>query len=154
MRGHISWVGAVLVAGALLARPALAQMYKWTDANGVTHFSDAAPAGVPAASVKTVKPAITSTPVDPTDWKAKETAFQQRQAKKYDEDQRNEAAAEKESARKHAECLRNQRDASILKRGAPVYTTDEKGNKNYLDDAQRAQALARDNAQISQNCSE
>ena len=34
---------AVLIALALLSLPASAQIYKWTDANGKTHFSNVAP---------------------------------------------------------------------------------------------------------------
>jgi predicted lipid-binding transport protein (Tim44 family) len=58
MRSFSPFFGAALLALTLAAAPAVAQVYKWTDANGQVHFGDRGPSN--ATQVKAPTPPTTA----------------------------------------------------------------------------------------------
>ncbi len=82
MSSHKIKFKLLLAFGALVlfASPARAELYKWVDAAGKTHYSDtkpdAAPAGTKELKVSEGPAPSTSMP----DWKRKEAEFKRRQA--------------------------------------------------------------------------
>jgi Domain of unknown function (DUF4124) len=142
-----------------LALPAMAQMYKWVDANGEVHYSDrpppsnvktetlqmpsepaAAPAAAPAAN-----PAKGATQKDeaagPKSLAEEDQAFRKRQA--------DAAKAQAEQARKEAEarkkaeyCKSAKAALANLELGGRQVRVNDKGERVFLTDEEIAQATA------------
>lgn len=81
----------------MLALPAHAQVYKWTDANGTVHYSDRPQDGVVAKPLKAEgAPAAASPPGD--DWRARERISRQNRERQAQAERRLAAAEEKQKA--------------------------------------------------------
>jgi hypothetical protein len=111
------------------ARPAYAQIYKWVDSQGVTHYSEAPPpGGAGKASVLELPQAKSPPDQGPAStqqsWQAQDQEFRERQAKK----------------------------ADLHNRQGRLYNVNEQGEKIYLndDDRQRQSQLAQQ--RIAENC--
>jgi len=151
-----------LVAGASLATlPAAAETYKWTDAEGKVHYSDQPP----PASVKnptTVTPrkktsrsapapqASSDTPTDsrpapaagPKTSQELDAEFKQRQVKAA-EDEAARKKAELEAADKKKNCAQATANVKRLEEGGRLTRYNDKGEVEYLGDAEIASELAR-----------
>ncbi|MDG2538080.1 DUF4124 domain-containing protein [Dyella jiangningensis] len=138
----------LLIATALmLAAPLVAaQAYKWTDANGTVHYSDAPPAqGTKYSKVTTtgtVEPLA-----EPAPAKSSETATQ---AKPSTPQQSLPVADTPENRTKLCANLKTNLDA--LKGGGPV-VMEQNGQQKLLDADQRQQQQATSQAQYQQYCS-
>lgn len=146
----IAALAGSLAASLLVAGPAAAQAYKWTDAQGKVHFSDTPPPDRKASQVS-IKPQM---PEDPNavarqrDWKAQlEESGTRRQ------ETRNQLAAD-ETNRKAAEsrCLAAQRNLDMLKRDRPIFRTGKDGEREYLEDKDRAALLQRAQERVGSDC--
>jgi hypothetical protein len=146
--------GRLLFLGALaFAAHAHAEMFKWTDNQGKVHYTDQPPTvdaqTIKGASVGQGQSETTTQAVRSLD--AKEQAYQKRS---------QEAAAARAKAEKEAEQARLQREncdkarknLSTLQNSARVYTTDAAGQRTYMDDAARANALANSQKAVSDAC--
>ena len=151
------------LAGLLLAAmqlflcfPAHAQVYKWVDAKGVTHYGEKPPentksrevtlrggAGAPAAA-----PAPDAKAKDPA-WKDQERAFKQRQL------ERSQAESKKaeELAKLEANCKKARANLADLRTAGRVTTTNEKGEREFLGDREREKAIAERQEEYNQHCS-
>ena len=140
----------LVLALVIALTPALAQVYKWVDEKGVTHYSETPPPDKKASKVDT-GPA--NAPVAPaTDWKQKELDSKQRSL---EQKQRDEAAHRREAndeAARRDRCLRAQRDIRVFETQAPVYRVNERGEKVYMEDNTRAAALERARQEASTYC--
>ena len=117
----------------LLALPmmASAQVYKWTDANGTQHFSDAPPPqGVKYTSIHTRMDA--DQPREPT--KAEDSSENNQQASSDD----NEKARD---ARTQRFCAQLQSNIKLLSSSEPVQRMGSDGKTSPLDAQTRAQEL-------------
>lgn len=170
------FVAAALVATALAA-PAVAQ-WAWKDDNGRTVYSDRPPpASVKAdrivrqpANAQTVLPPANSgapatdaaaAPPRPADARPapaprsvaeQEMEFRKRQQERADaekkaQDEQNKAAA------KAAECERARGYLRALEEGQRVARTDAAGNREFLDDSQRAAEMDRTRRIVQSSCS-
>ena len=137
---------------ALLALPAAAALYKWTDANGRVVYSDQPPS---SANVKpeVLRPAAaTPNPNAMKDLAQKDAEFRKRQADK------SEAAAKAEKERAAAdqrsdECARVAASMQQLSWGKVViYRANEKGEQVPMDEAARQKERARLEAWSKENC--
>jgi hypothetical protein len=139
------------------ARPAYAQIYKWVDSQGVTHYSEAPPpGGAGKASVLELPQAKSPPDQGPAStqqsWQAQDQEFRERQAKKADlHKQEEEREAKSLQARRNA-CLNAQASLDLLNRQGRLYNVNEQGEKIYLndDDRQRQSQLAQQ--RIAENC--
>lgn len=135
---------------------AVADVYKWVDAQGRTHYSDtppdpavaksqmmfgksndAAPAAAPAAA----KPGDTATPNPKTE------ALRGKMIGVEQVDNSPEAQRKREEA-----CQRMRTEATLLGSDNRVFTLDDKGERSYLDDDTRAARSAELQQQISAGC--
>ena len=152
----ITWLLLTLIGGAWLnTTSVVAQTYKWKDANGKIHYSDQPPPAN-AKEETTVKPrkpaaAPTAAPAPAgkgagaTKTKTKtyveqEADFKKRQveaAKREDEEKKKVADA----AEKKQNCDRARAQLSSLQAGGRVTQTNVKGEREYMSDAQIAQAM-------------
>jgi hypothetical protein len=135
------WLPAALVAvWALVALPAAAALYKWTDANGRVVYSDQPPPG-------TIKSEIIGGAPPPANPNAvKDMASQDAELKKR---QLDRADADKKTEQDKALATRRQ-DLCLLVRGkikelnsgqVALYKYNDKGERVYVDDAEKRKEL-------------
>jgi hypothetical protein len=154
------------VLGALLAVPAHAQ-WKWRDKNGQTQYSDLpppagiaesdilqrpnasqrlAPAGAaPASGAASGAPALTLRGNDPELEAKRRKAEQEVAAKKKAED-------EKVAIAKADNCMRAKAQMRTLDSGVRIARTNDKGEREFMDDAARAAEAKRTQEIISSDC--
>lgn len=138
----------VLAAGST---PALAEVYKWVDSAGKVHYADQPPS-VDAQTVRassSSQGAITQEATRALD--AREQDYQKR---KKDADEAK-AKADKEAAlarAKQENCDKARNNLTTLQSKPRVYSTNAAGQRVYLDDRARADALANSQKAIAENC--
>ncbi len=143
---------ALLLSLALLSFAAAAQMYKWVDEKGVTHYSETLPPDTKGTRVD-VKPASGDVPpLPPTDWKQKELDARQQRIQKEQNEQQQRAQELNQAATRRSRCLQAQRQLSIMQAPRPIYQMNEKGEKVYLEDAQREREIAGWQANVKKYC--
>lgn len=137
-----------LLAGAV---PAHAELYKWTDGEGRVHYSDQPPT-VNVQTLRHDSAGQSETTSEATQsLNAKDQDFQKR--RKEAEDARAKGEKEAEQARvKQENCARARNNLSTLQNTPRVYTTNAAGQRSYMDDAARAEALASSQKAVSDFC--
>jgi len=130
----------IAVALLLLAPLVTAQVYKWTDASGTVHYSEAPPAqGMKYSQVKTNGTVDAPAPAPATPAAAApspETAAQ--------------PVADTPENRSNL-CKSLQANLAALNGSAPV-VMEKDGKSTALDDSQRKQQIAADTTQYNQYC--
>jgi hypothetical protein len=137
-----------------LALPAGAQIYKWKDASGKTVISDKPPPGQLPASKKSddgAPPAETEAPSAQPSLADRELEFRKRQkeAQENADKSENEAAA---AAEKEENCRVARRQLQSLESGERIALRDDKGERYFMDDAQRAQETEKTRQFIDAQC--
>ncbi len=153
-----------LAAACALPLAAHAQVYKWIDENGKVRYGDTPP---PKAKTKVISTPSARSPSPPP---AAANAARPGEAKKgpltpaeqemefrrrAKEAQTRDAKAEKERKDQEARkvnCENSQQTLRGLESGQRITRTDANGERQYLDDAQVAQEIARAKASVSQWC--
>ncbi|HEX4779489.1 MAG TPA: DUF4124 domain-containing protein [Usitatibacter sp.] len=136
-----------LVIAAFAAMTAFAaaaqQMYKWVDEKGVTHYTDAPPPDGKANKID-IHPTPPSGPVPPpVDYKQKEMDSRVEKVQKEQQEKKDAVQEANEKAIKKGRCVEAQRQLQILSTQRPVFNTDAKGDKNFLDDDKRQAEIDR-----------
>ncbi len=138
----------------LMASPAHAQLYKWVDEQGKVHYSDQPPSGK-AKSESTLniptQPGAASSPDSSKSWQEKELDFQKRKTSAAEAEAKKQKA-EQEAKTKRENCEKAKNQLSQLESIAPVYTYDEKVGRTYLNEAQRAEAIAQARKSVAEWC--
>ena len=151
-RRAILLTAAALAALAALAAPAFAQVYKWVDENGRTHYGEKPPAGVKATEVGVVLPSPSPPPSATGDWKQKDLESQRQRIER---ERRQAAQGQREKRVGQAlerECVEARRQLSRLEEQIPIYKRDSKGERVYLEDKDRPAAIAEEKRLIAENC--
>ena len=142
-----------------------AQQYKWKDARGRTVYGDVPPAGVKATPLGPVPAAPAAAPAGGAetakaagakDAKAltpaeKEMEFRRR-VKEAQEAAAKQADKDKEARAQRENCELAREQERTLASGQRVARVDDKGERYYVDDAQRAQELAKARQNVSEWC--
>jgi Domain of unknown function (DUF4124) len=133
---------------------ALAQQYKWVDADGKVRYGDVPPPGVKAQRMK--PPASGPAPSTSAASKGEkalspEAAYRKRQEEAQKERDK-EAQAGEQAAAKRENCTRAQESLRTLETGQRIVRTDAKGERYYLEDAQIAQEAARARQLVKESC--
>jgi hypothetical protein len=92
----------------------------------------------------------------PSTWQDKELEFRRRrlEAEMADRQEEQRLIAERRRAGERREaCLDARHNLEALQGGRPVYRLDEKGDRAYLDDAERGRALEAAKRDIAEFCS-
>ena len=151
-----------------VATSAAAQAYKWVDKDGKVRYGDTPPPGVKATPLKGASsapaPAKPAPSADAKKDAAKdaagkkdekpltpEAAFRKRQQER----EEAEKKAEKEradAATKRSNCDNAQLNLRTLQSGQRVTVTDASGERAYMDDTQRQQAIQRAQASVNEWC--
>ena len=134
----------------VLLLPATAQVYKWVDEKGVTHYGERPPQGKKAQPVEqhlanpSPAPGKTAAP----DWKAKELEFRGRRI----ESEQADAKQQQQDAALRNACNEARDRLVRLKSARGIYRLDEKGQRVYQSDEERRASTAQLEQQIAQRC--
>lgn len=140
----------LLVALVAASLPAYAELYKWTDANGKVHYSDQPPPAnvkqpVTVKSRKPSSPPQAATPDAAGAQKTyveKDAEFRQRQVQAAESEAAAKKAAE-EAAAKQKNCAQAKNQLANLQAGGRITRVNDKGEREYLNDAEVAQEIER-----------
>jgi hypothetical protein len=141
----------ILLAAAILAFScaALAQQYKWRDENGRVRYGDVPPPGANATRLRP-PPGPSSAPASKS-FKDREEEFRKRQVDAEKARDKQEQTAENAAAKREG-CQRAQEYIRTIESGQRIARTDSRGERYFLDDAQRAQELAKARQAAQQSC--
>jgi hypothetical protein len=151
---HIA-TAAAFVAFVTLATAAQAQIYKWVDEKGVTHYSESPPANGGKSSQVTVQdpaPPSQSQPQPykdgPKQWADKELEFRKRQLDRQAMDKNDE----QRKVAQAAECTRARNSLEYQSQRGSFYERNEKGEKVYRTEEQQAAVVAAARKRVDEVC--
>jgi hypothetical protein len=143
--------GVLALALCALAAPALATLYKWTDANGRVVYSDLPP----PANVKTEVVQGAPPPSNPNavkDMAAKDLELKKR-SKDAAEKERKDEAARAEAVKRNEQCTRAEGQMRQLSaEQVALVRINEKGETVYVDSATRRKEREDLAAWMQRNC--
>ncbi len=118
-------------------------IYKWVDEKGVTHYGEAPPdddKGKKATKmdIKTNPAPISSGNVD---WKAKELESRTQNVQKVQEERAQAAKDAEEAKQRKAQCQAAMRQLNLYSQQVPVYNINDKGERVYVEDADRQRRM-------------
>ena len=125
---------AIALLALVLAAPVQAQMYKCVDGRGVTRYTDGPGPGCKEVDIRGSPPISGSIRAPERDLAKEEADFRRRQVER-------ETSAERERQALEQRCSRVRREQASLASGR-VARINEKGEREYMDDAVREQRLA------------
>ncbi|MFZ2161383.1 MAG: DUF4124 domain-containing protein [Sideroxyarcus sp.] len=144
----------ILIALFLLFLATIAEgeaIFKWVDEQGVTHYSAGSPKDKKAQQVKVqpASPAVEGASQSPSlrEWEANENMKKRKQRQEQQEEADNQLKEEK--ARR---CEIAKERFGILSEQGRVYSTNEKGEREYWDDNTREVEIKKAKEAISNNC--
>ena len=142
----------VLTIAVLLATSAAnAEIYQWKDASGKTITSDKPPTGTTQPQKTFASDAPASNGSAQKTAADKDLEFRKRQK----ESQESSEKANKEQAANAANkenCDNARRYLKTLESGERISQTDDKGERYYMEDSQRAQEISKSRQNIQANC--
>ena len=160
-------IRSFVAALAALACSAVVAQWAWKDENGRVVYSDRPPpasvapdrivrqpGGATAARSSEPAPAADGkgdAKSAPKTWAEREAEYRKRTAERIDAEKK---ASEKqaENAQRRAECERARSYAATLESGVRIARTNAQGEREFMEDAQRAAELARTREIIAQTC--
>ena len=142
---------ALAVIALFAATTAGAQVYEWKDDRGKTHYSDKPPVGT--SPVKKIgapeSSAPSSSPQKTTADRELEFRKRQKEAQENAEKAKKDQAA---STDQKDNCENARRALEVLESGERIALRDDRGERYYLDDAQRQQEAAKARQAIQSSC--
>lgn len=130
--------------------PASAQVYKWVDANGRTHYGERPPQNAKAQEVETrlANPAPPAAKDGASSWKEKDLEFRGRriQAEQAEIKQKQEQAAALQA------CNQARDNLAQMKSARRMYRLDENGARVFQDDEERQASIARLERLVAERC--
>ena len=142
---------ALVLFALSFALAAHAQIYQWQDDSGKTIISDKPPLGKVHDLRKVDSGSAASSAASPKSLAERDLEFR----KRLKESQENADKAKKEkevSAEKQEQCASASRYLRSLESGERIALRDEKGERYFLDDAQRAQEIEKARKAAQENC--
>jgi hypothetical protein len=134
--------------GGVAAPGFAAEVYKWTDENGVIHFSDRKPVDR-TAEVQDVPEDAPPAEADASDVsESGPSAAQQRR----EEIERKGRESQEQEARMQQQCQAWQAEVDRLEPNRRVFYTNEEGETERMDDVERTDRVAELNTLIDENC--
>ena len=133
----------------LIAGTAFAQVYRWVDEKGVTHYGAQAPQGAKAREIDdklSTPPAANPRPAE--NWQDKDREFRQRQIEATHAQEKKDYDAQ----RRRTMCNEQRDVLARLRQARRLYKLNERGERVYQDDAEREQAIARQEKLVAQYC--
>lgn len=145
-------IRAAVACAALALLPAHG-IYKWVDEKGVTHFSENPPPDGRKATKVEPKVAPPSSDARPKeDWKQRELDLRKQRIEREQKDERRKAVEHNRSADRKNRCAYAQRQLHVVSAQRPVYSVNEKGERVYLEDKDRAAEAAGWRQEVATYC--
>lgn len=141
--------GAIALLALLAAVAVQAQVYRWVDEQGKVHYGERPPGGAKASPVedKIATPQGTANPK--ADAAQQERDFQRRRIEREQKEAREQRTAEKS---KQA-CERERSRLATLRNARRVTAgVDDKGDRRYLSDPERTDAIGSQEAAVARAC--
>jgi hypothetical protein len=110
---------------------AAAQVYKWVDASGKVQYGDRPPADRNGSERLSVKPPTETQAVSSADWEQKDREFRKRRIEKQMQDEKEQSSVSSQQL-----CLNARYKLQMLD-GKVVYRVNDKGERVYMEDAER-----------------
>jgi hypothetical protein len=120
---------------ALMAAPAAAQMYKCKNERGVVQYTDKPVAGCQEVDIRPSPPISGTLQAPANDLSKQDAEFRRRQIER----ERSTSAAQQAHAQR---CTELRRENSMLSTSRRVVRMNEKGEREFMDDAVRERRLA------------
>ncbi|MBK5103404.1 MAG: DUF4124 domain-containing protein [Burkholderiales bacterium] len=138
-----------LIFWALLA-PAHAQIYKWVDEKGITHYGEHPPQGTKARELeqRLANPAPAPGNTAQPSWQEKELEFR---ARRITAEQAEAKQKQQETANRQA-CNQARDRLAQLKMARGTYRLDEKGERVYQSDEEQRALIAQHERLLSERC--
>lgn len=141
---------------SLTSAPLLAQVYKWTDAEGRVHYGDRPPAEASSRRLDTGR----APSADAVREQQRATAIIRREAEILASDRaRIQAEVDREAARAReiaatyrAFCDTAREELRVLDSGGAVYYDGENGEREFIDDDARAARITQLRTEIAEHC--
>ena len=142
---------ALLISCLLASLAVNAQVYQYKDAAGRTVYSDIPPTGGTPTRTISKDPTPASGSAAPQSIADKELEFRKRQQAQKEAAQKNEKESA-DAANRKEDCVRAQRNLQTLESGQRVSSIDEKGERSFMDDTQRAAEIERARKMVTDLC--
>lgn len=123
-----------------------AQIYKWVNRNGKVQYGDMPPSDRQSPAQLAIKPGQVTELKSPSDWEEKDREFRKRRIER-------QMKAEKEQPAISAQqlCLNARYKLQMLD-GTVLYRIDDKGERVYMEDAERSAIEKKAQQDISMYC--
>lgn len=141
---HMILTGSLMLA--LSATAMASQVYKWVDAQGVTHFSAQPPQGQPATAISTSAPPPRQAPAEPAP--SVEELLDPEQAV-IDKKVKQQIAAKEAERKQYCE---NARTNLAQLENNPRLRIEEEGEVRRIDENERQERIAELKKSIAENC--
>ena len=130
--------------------PAMAQVYKWVDEKGVTHYGERPPPGKKAQEVeqRLANPGPAPGKAAQPSWKEQDLEFRRRRI----ETEQNEAKDKQREASQRQACNQARDQLAQTKLARRLYRLDEKGERVFQSDDERNASIARLEQLVSERC--
>jgi hypothetical protein len=139
----------ICVLWALLV-PAVAQVYKWVDEKGVTHYGERPPQGKKAQEVeqRLANPGSAPGKAAQPSWKEQDLEFRRRRI----ETEQTEAKTKQQEAARSQACNQARDQLAQTRSARRLYRLDEKGERVFQSDEERNASVARFEQLVSERC--
>ncbi len=133
-----------------LVVPAMAQVYKWVDDKGVTHYGERPPQGKKAEKVeqRLANPEPAPGAAAQPNWKEQDLEFRKRRI----ETEQTEAKDKQRETSQRQTCNQARDQLAQMKSARRLYRLDEKGERVFQSDDERNAAIARFERLVSDRC--
>ena len=142
---------ALALAALVTATTLYAQVYEWKDENGKTIYSDQAPVG----NVRQLRKldAGSTSASSPAQKSAADREMEYRKRQKEAQDNAEKVGKEQTASATRVEnCANARRQLQALESGERISSRDDKGERYYMDDAQRDQEIAKMRQAVQSYC--
>ena len=144
---------AIAIIALLVANAANAQIYQWKDESGKTFLSDKPPPGQVRVQRKLAPESATPASSEATQKSLADREFEYRKRQKESQESAKKSDTEQAAAAdKRENCENARRRLQALESGERITMRDDKGERYFLEDAQREQEIARVRQAVQSNC--
>lgn len=139
----------ICILWALLV-PAIAQVYKWVDEKGATHYGERPPEGKKAQEVeqRLANPGPAPGKAAQPSWKEQDLEFRRRRI----ETDQTEAKDQQRAASQRQACNQARDQLAQMKSARRLYRLDEKGERVFQSDDERNASVARFEQLVAERC--
>ena len=141
----------ILALAVALAPPAFAQLYKYVDKNGKTVYSDTPPPEGDGKTVRVPIGGVSNVPAPPKS--AVDQNKDNEKARKADAEKGKKASEEAARvAQNEQRCAQLKGNLQIYTDGGRIQKTNEKGERDFMSDAEIEAARARTQREMEEAC--